>query len=140
MSTSPYQRLGGSSGLRTIIDDFIDRVTSDIMIGFFFRNVDKARLKEHELAFAASHLGGPKEYSGRPLPVAHGPHRVMGGQFNRRLKLLENTLRDHGVDDDVIKLWLDHNERLRSQITRDTKDECQAADEPREKSPRGSSS
>lgn len=48
----------------------------------------------------------------------------MGGQFNRRLKILERTLEDHGVDPEVRRIWLAHNEKLRAQITRDASDEC----------------
>lgn len=121
---SPYDRIGGEAGLRAIIEDFVDRVTSDVMIGFFFRAVDKKRLAVLEAQFASSHLGGPSAYEGRPLSRAHGAHRIMGGQFNRRLVILEQTLRDHGVTDEVRDLWLAHNEQLRAHITRDQKDEC----------------
>jgi hemoglobin len=121
---TPYEQIGGHQSLQTIVDDFVQRVTSDIMIGFFFRAIDKERLKALETDFAAAHLGGPAHYKGRPLSVAHGPHRIMGGQFNRRLKILEQTLRDHKVDSSVIELWLAHNEELRAHITRDARDEC----------------
>lgn len=121
---TPYEQIGGHQSLQTIVDDFVQRVTSDVMIGFFFRAVDKERLKVLETDFAAAHLGGPAQYKGRPLSVAHGPHRIMGGQFNRRLKILEQTLRDHKVDSNVIELWLAHNEELRAHITRDARDEC----------------
>jgi truncated hemoglobin YjbI len=118
--------------LQGIIEDFVARVTGDVMIGFFFRAVDRARLAELEVQFAAAHLGGPSKYEGRPLSVAHSPHRIMGGQFNRRLRILDQTLRDHGVADDIRQAWLSHNEQLRSQITRDRSDECRdaAAEEP----------
>lgn len=113
--------------LQGIVEDFVGRVTGDVMIGFFFRTVDKARLIEFETQFAAAHLGGPSQYEGRPLSVAHSAHRIMGGQFNRRLRILDQTLRDHGVADDVREAWLSHNEQLRSQITRDRADECRDA-------------
>jgi hemoglobin len=121
---SPYERIGGEAGLRAIVDDFVSRVTSDIMIGFFFRGVDKEKLTTLETQFAASHLGGPSNYQGRPLKKAHEAHPIMGGQFNRRLTILDQTLRDHGVEDEVRTVWLEHNEQLRSQITRDRRDEC----------------
>jgi truncated hemoglobin YjbI len=74
--------------------------------------------------FAASHLGGPSNYQGRPLKVAHAAHPIMGGQFNRRLRILGQVLSDHGVEEDIQRQWLAHNEQLRSQITRDREDEC----------------
>ena len=116
--------IGGEDVLRKVVEDFIGRVTSDVMIGFFFRAIDHKRLAELEFEFAAAHLGGPQRYSGRPLKKAHGGHPIMGGQFNRRLRLLDQTLLDHGVPEEVRLAWLAHNERLRSHITRDNKAEC----------------
>jgi hemoglobin len=121
---SAYERLGGEEKLRAIVGDFVDRVMRDMMIGFFFRQVDKQRLTELELQFASGHLGGPSRYQGRPLRAAHGPHPVMGGHFNRRLRLLDQTLRDHSVPDDIRTAWLSHNESLRSHITKDALGEC----------------
>ena len=126
MTDSPYERLGCELGLKEIVDDFIDRVTGDVMIGFFFRAIDKVVLKRLELEFATTHLGGPVKYSGRPLKNAHSAHKIMGGQFNRRLRILENTLKAHNVPQDIQNDWLAHNEQLRSHITRDTKYECSA--------------
>ncbi len=121
---SSYERLGGEEVLRAIIGDFVDRVTGDMMIGFFFRQIEKGRLKELEAQFAAAHLGGPKAYSGRPLHVAHKSHPIMGGHFNRRMVLLEKTLRDHQVPADIQREWLAHNAALRSHITANGLGEC----------------
>lgn len=122
---SDWERLGGEVGLRSLIDVFIDRVASDLMIGYLFKKIDLARLKELEFAFAAGHLGAPGiEYPGRPLERAHAHHRILGGQFNRRLVLLEKTLRERGVPEDIIVRWVDHNQSLRSRVTGDEGDEC----------------
>lgn len=127
---SAFERLGGEAALRPIIDRFVDRVVSDTMIGFFFRSVDIAELKRREYEFAAAHLGGPVRYTGRPLGEAHGRHPILGGQFNRRLKILENTLLEFNVPEEVRRAWLEHNARLRSVITRDHGDECILPPEP----------
>ena len=116
---SPYERLGGEAPLTAIVSDFIDRVVGDLMIGFFFRTVPVERLKQRELEFASRHLGGPHAYSGRAIHEAHGPHKIMGGQFNRRLRILETTLIEHDVPKDIIAEWLAHNESLRAQVTLD---------------------
>jgi hemoglobin len=123
-AVSHYERLGGEPGLRAIMDDFVGRVVSDIMIGFMFREVDPARLARLELEHAAAHLGGPSHYSGRPLRQAHAKHRIMGGQFARRKELLRKTLVDHGVAQDIIDAWLAHIESLRDQVTTDPDGHC----------------
>jgi truncated hemoglobin YjbI len=45
MATSLYDQLGGEVALRTLIDDFVERICNDLMIGFFFRDVKRERLK-----------------------------------------------------------------------------------------------
>jgi hemoglobin len=119
-----FERVGGEAKLRAIVDDFVGRMFGDVMIGFFFRNADEARIKEFEYQHAAEHLGGPVRYQGRPLRQAHAAHPIMGGQFARRKEILRRTLIDHGAPQDVIDAWLAHTESLRDQITAQPDDQC----------------
>ena len=118
-----WQRIG-ETRLRAVVVDFIERVCTDDMIGFFFAGVDRVRLAELEFQFAARALGASMPYEGRPLGAAHGPHRIMGGQFARRLTILRNTLDDHGVEADIRDAWLAHNEKLRPLITAQPGSSC----------------
>jgi hemoglobin len=121
---SMFERIGGEAALRAIVDDFVDRIMDDMMIGFFFRDVDRARLKLLEYQHAAEHLGGPVRYEGRPLRQAHAKHRIMGGQFARRKELLRKTLVAHEVPDDIASAWLAHVESLREQVTAEPDGQC----------------
>lgn len=111
-----YTQAGGAAGLQTAIDDFVDRVCRDPMIGFFFAKVDRAQLKRLEAQFAARALGAEVVYEGRPLRQAHATHRIADGQFARRREILRQTLRDHALSDEVVAALLHHTERLRSAI------------------------
>jgi hemoglobin len=119
-----FERLGGEAGLRPIIDDFVDHVFDDVMIGFFFRKVSRKHIKELEYQHAAEHLGGPVVYRGRPLREAHAGSPIMGGQFARRKVILEQTLEKHGVPEDIREAWLAHTESLRADITGNRGDDC----------------
>lgn len=119
-----FEELGGEPKLRQIIDHFVDRVFADTMIGFFFAKVSRERLKEMEYQFAAQHLGAAVNYTGRPIAQAHGRHPIMGGQFRRRLKILEETLDDFDVPANVKSHWLEHTLALESQVTRDAGGRC----------------
>lgn len=119
-----HVRAGGAATLRVVLEDFYDRVFADAMIGFFFKGKDKARLVEKELELALAFLGADVDYTGRPLREAHAPHRIMGGQFGRRLQLLKETMRDHGLPDDVQAAWVEHTERLRPLVTPNAAGEC----------------
>lgn len=119
-----FEVIGGEAALAAIIDEFVDRMARDIMIGFFFARVDLERLKAKEYEHAAEHLGAGVTYTGRALPAAHRPLRIFGGHFARRKEILRQVLVAHDVPSDVQKAWLDHVESLRSEVTADSASQC----------------
>jgi hemoglobin len=119
-----FEQLGGEARLREIIDAFIDRVFADRMIGFFFRNADRKRIKEMEYQLTAEFLGADVHYRGRPLDQVHAKHPIMGGQFARRLQILKETLEDFHVPHPIRDAWIEHNESLRSLITPNSGSDC----------------
>jgi hemoglobin len=122
--STAFERLGGEQGLRPIIEDFVDRMVQDVMIGFFFRKVDVPRLKEMEYQFTAQFLGAELSYEGKPIGKAHSPHRIMGGQFDRRTQLLREAMLRHAVPADLQEIWLAHVEALRGRVTGQGPGEC----------------
>ncbi len=124
MSLNLYEQLGGEAKLRQIIDSFINRVFEDRMIGFFFRNADKNRIKEMEFQLSARFLGADIEYQGRPLDEVHAKHPIMGGQFARRLQILKETLEFYDVPKHIGEAWIEHTEGLRPLITGDAGSDC----------------
>lgn len=123
MDNSLFARIGEVK-LRAVITEFYARVFPDIMIGFLFQGKDRARLIEKEYEFSARLLGADIPYTGRPMRAAHAQSPILGGHFERRLQILRETLRDLDVDPEVTRVWLDHSQALRPQITRDRGSEC----------------
>ncbi|HYA28615.1 MAG TPA: group 1 truncated hemoglobin [Acidobacteriota bacterium] len=121
---SLFERLGGEKKLRALIDTFIDRVFDDRMIGFFFRNADRGRIKEMEYQLAAEFLGAGIKYTGRPLGKVHSNHPIMGGHFARRRQILKETLESFVVPDEIKTLWLEHTDALRPLITPESGSGC----------------
>ena len=114
---SDYDTIGGEPALRAIVDDFIDRVRGDFVIGFFFSGKDIERIKDKEFELASAHLGGPYAYTGRPLGSAHAALPINKGHLRRRLAFLRTVLRDHGVPEEVAERWVAHDARLEDLIT-----------------------
>ena len=133
MRRSLFDRIGAER-LRAVLTDFYGRVFGDIMIGFMFQGKDRKHLVDREYELTAALLGAPGvTYTGRPMRTAHAQHTIFGGQFERRLQILRETLRDHDVDPDVQQAWIDHQLALRGQVTLDRGSECDgpaAAGEP----------
>jgi hemoglobin len=124
VEVSLFSELGGESRLRAIVDDFVDRVFADTMIGFFFAGADRARIKLMEYELAAGHLGADVKYTGKPLPQVHRKHPIMGGHFMRRLQILRETLHDHNAPERVIEQWITANEKMRAGITNQPGSHC----------------
>ncbi len=119
-----FDRIGGEA-LRAVLTDFYDRVFSDPMIGFLFAGKNKHRLVQKEWEMAARILGASEvPYTGRPMPEAHAKSPILGGHFERRLHILEETLEDHGVDPEVRRVWVEHTRALRPQVTADRGSDC----------------
>ena len=119
-----FDELGGEVILRAIIDQFVDRSFDDMLIGFFFASANRERVKEKEYELAASHLGADVVYTGQPIAEAHAKHRIMGGQFMRRLQILREVLAAFEVQEHIVNHWVEHTERLRPLVTKDSQGEC----------------
>jgi hemoglobin len=121
---SLYEELGGETALRRIVDRFVDRMFDDMMIGYLFRAARRERVKDKEFEHAAEHLGAGIAYTGKPLADAHRPHAIRGGQFMRRLRILETTLDELGAPERVKAHWLARTLELRPLITADEGGVC----------------
>ena len=118
---------GGLATVREIIQVFMSRVFADLMIGYHFTGVDRERVIEREFELAARFLGADIPYAGKPLRVAHRPHRIVGGHFMRRLKILEDVLREYDLPETLRVDWISHNESLRKLVTSDDGSNCDHA-------------
>ena len=95
------------------------------MIGFFFRDANRARIKEMEYQLTANFLGAGIEYRGSPLAKVHAKHPIMGGHFARRQQILKETLESYHVPEVVKDAWLKHTDALRPLITPQNSSDCE---------------
>lgn len=124
MKDSLIEEFGGLEKLKQIVDEFIDIMTKDVMIGFFFRKADKNRVKEKEFEFLAQFLGADIKYTGEPLPEAHAKHNIMGGQFSRRKQILKEVLEKHQINPEIIEKIMEHTENFRMIISKTKDSSC----------------
>jgi thiosulfate/3-mercaptopyruvate sulfurtransferase len=125
MTEGLFALAGGLEGIERVVRDFYDHVFADVMLGYMFRNSDKERLIAKEVELAARLLGGTHvRYTGKPMRRVHAPHRIMGGQFMRRRKILEDALLAQGAHDSVREAWLGHTDAMRALVTADPGSDC----------------
>ncbi len=68
---SLYERLGGEPGIRQIVNDVLDKNSSNPLIGYHFRNTDMNKLKQLVFEFFSMGTGGPHTYTGRDMRTTH---------------------------------------------------------------------
>jgi truncated hemoglobin YjbI len=115
---SLYEEISGKK-IQVVIARFYDKAFSDGIIGHFFFHHDKNQLIERQTEFASAMLGSKDHvYQGKSLKALHKPLQIRKPHFDRRQRLLEETLRDEGVAEHHIQKWLAMEEKLRSHIVK----------------------
>jgi truncated hemoglobin YjbI len=102
-----HAHVGGAEAVRAILRDFYRRMSRDLLIGFFFEGKDVEKIADKQLLFLLRAMGAGKSHSGKPPSAAHRKlPPILRGHFDRRLRLLEETLRDHGLAAKDIRTWV----------------------------------
>jgi len=89
---SLYERVGGEAGVQRLIGSFYQRVLADVQLGPFFAQVPMEKLRRMQVEFFTSALGGPLQYSGRPLAHVHHGHGITKAHLRRFTDHLLATL------------------------------------------------
>jgi hemoglobin len=99
---SLYDELGQEPAITEAVDRFYRRVLGDPELADLFDGVDLVRLKAHQVALFSSVLGGPDQYSGRALAVAHRGLAISDSQYTRVVDHLTAVLVELGAGERAI--------------------------------------
>lgn len=112
-----YRNIGGEAGLTRILRDFYERMSRDILIGFYFDGKDIHHIADQQRGFLMRAMGATPSYSGKPPAKAHDELApILAGHYDRRLRILEDTLRTHGVSEEDIRIWITFENAFRDSI------------------------
>ena len=78
MSSSLFERLGGTSAVNAAVDIFYRKVLRDDRVNYFFDNVDMEMQILKQKGFLTMVFGGPNNYSGKNMREGHR-HLVKNG-------------------------------------------------------------
>lgn len=81
MSTSLYERLGGTEGITKIANDVIDNHVTNKTIATRFAESDVPALKNAAATFFIAGTGGPDVYKGKDLLAAHKGMNISAAEF-----------------------------------------------------------
>jgi hemoglobin len=90
MTTSLYERLGGTDGITQIASDLVDIHLANPRISPRYANSDIAAAKNGAATFFISGTGGPNVYKGKDMLATHKGMNIDGGEF---LAVLDDALK-----------------------------------------------
>lgn len=113
-----YARVGEKK-IHDILHDFYRRMAQDVMIGYFFEGKNLDEIAEKQASFLMRVMGATATYSGKAPADAHTAlPPILTGHFDRRLKILEETLKDHALEEHEIETWLTFENAFRAGIVK----------------------
>ena len=104
---SLFERLGGSAGIRALVDDIVALHMENPVIRARFRPfLESDRLpviKQHTCAFLEAGSGGPSNYAGRTMRDAHAGMNVSGAEYMAAIDDILTALQKRAVDEQTQK-------------------------------------
>jgi len=91
---SLFHKYGGIGGVSTLVENTYQDIQADKTLSPLFVGVDLGRLIDHQVKFFAHALGGPANYGGRSLEIAHAGLGISGEHFARLEQILRENLED----------------------------------------------
>jgi hemoglobin len=99
---SLYDRLGGESAIRTVVDDFVARAAADEKVNFARKGVaghewqptpeNVQKVKDRLFQFVCVATGGPQKYEGQDMGTVHKGMQITDAQFDAIADDLQQSL------------------------------------------------
>jgi hemoglobin len=111
-----FDQLGGVDGVKSLIEDFYERVLADEYLAHFFERTDMQRLRKMQFEFIASALGGPVHYSGAELTAVHAGRGITNQHFAKFAGHLADAMEARGTPHDVVDAMLGRLATFRDKV------------------------
>jgi len=123
--TSLYEALGGLRVLQRVHKIFYDKIYRHPWLKLYFAGVTQTVIENQQTDFMAQAMGGPSRYSGK-LPVPAHKHMFITEElFETRGRLLEESLREAGVPEDLGARWLKIDRAFKGRLVKRSAAECE---------------
>lgn len=119
MTTTLYQRLGGSSGISALVDDVMTAHLSNPAVKTRFENIqdlDHAKKMAHE--FFCAGAGGPETYTGKDMISAHKGMNISEQEYLAVMDDIVGAMDKNRVSEDAKKDVIAILYSLKGQIIR----------------------
>ena len=99
-----FERLGGTAGITTIVDDVIEAHMNNPAISARFEPYKTqperfAKIRQHTIDFFSAGSGGPATYAGREMPEAHKGMNISPGEYMEVVDDIFMALDKNNIDE-----------------------------------------
>ena len=120
MKQTLFDAVGGLPTLQRAHKIFYDKVYSHDWLKQFFEGHNQQAIENRQTAFMAEKMGGPVEYWGKEMKLVHQAMYITRELFEVRHALLEESLREAGVAEDLRQRWLRIDSAFMKSIVKDS--------------------
>lgn len=120
MKQTLFDAVGGLSTLQRAHKIFYDKVYAHPWLGKFFEGHNQQAIENRQTSFMAEKMGGPVEYWGKEMKIAHEAMYITQELFDLRHALLEESLEEAGVPEELRERWLRIDNAFNKQIVKDS--------------------
>jgi hemoglobin len=115
-----FDAVGGLSTLQRVHRIFYDKIYAHDWLKQFFAGHSQQAIEKRQTSFMAEKMGGPVEYWGKEMKMAHQSMYITAELFDLRHSLLEESLREAGVPEKLRQRWLRIDNAFRKNIVKDS--------------------
>ncbi len=99
-----FERLGGTKGITSIVDDVVEAHMTNPAISARFLPFKEqperlAVIKKHTVDFFSAGSGGPVTYSGRDMPTTHKGMNISPAEYLHTVDDILQVLDSHKIDE-----------------------------------------
>jgi hemoglobin len=120
MKQTLFDAIGGLPTLQLTHKIFYDKVYAHPWLGKFFEDHNQQAIEDRQTSFMAVKMGGPVEYWGKEMKMAHESMFITQELFELRHALLAESIREAGVPEDLGQRWLRIDHAFTKQIVKDS--------------------
>ena len=120
MKQSLFDAIGGITTLQKAHKIFYDKIYAHPWLKQFFVGHDQEAIENRQTTFIGKKMGGPIEYKGKDLKMAHRQMYITQELFDIRQALLKESLKELEVPDDLAARWLKVDSAFKRMIVKDS--------------------
>ena len=116
MSQSIYEAIGGMPTLQKVHKIFYDKIYAHDWLRQFFEGHEQKAIEDRQSSFMAEKMGGTDPYPGKEIKMVHEAMYITQELFDIRHEILEESLKEAGVDVMQRQRWLRIDSAFMQQI------------------------